>query len=396
MSRKKAGNAVLTRKLCSLFFVSLLVSLLAGCSGGSGAGVSNTGDSPASGKAITGFSFRTPAATGVINEAAKTISVTVPSGTNVTALVATFTTTGVNVRVSSTVQASGSTPNNFTTPVSYTVTAADNTTATYRVTVTCVAPASGALVVDHTSVAAFDRIPAQWLEAAKQLTLHYVHASHGGQIISGIEALELVDPTYSVAIGFYSTVILPPQENPPALRIYRNTLDPTGYWSTPLGRELTREAATTDLFDFSMFSWCGEQSGNDAATVQQYLDTLDAFESEFPAMRFIYMTGHTDGTDTPSTPNTLKYNNNLVKQYVVNNNKVLFDFADIESYDPAGNYYVNNSEGYCTWCEDWCNSHPDDCTNLASSCAHTHPYICKLKAKAFWYMMARLAGWDGN
>jgi hypothetical protein len=87
-----------------------------------------------SAKAITAFSLAGVA--GTIDEAAKTITVTMPSGTTVTALVATFTTTGANVKVGSTTQTSGTTANNFTNPVVYTVTAADTTSVTYTVTVT--------------------------------------------------------------------------------------------------------------------------------------------------------------------------------------------------------------------------------------------------------------------
>jgi hypothetical protein len=47
-----------------------------------------------------------------------------PTGTDVTALVATFTKTGVIVRVGLNVQVSGTTANDFTNPVTYTVTAA--------------------------------------------------------------------------------------------------------------------------------------------------------------------------------------------------------------------------------------------------------------------------------
>ena len=89
---------------------------------------------PISAKAITAYSLAGVA--GTIDEAAKTIAVTVPTGTNVTALVATFTTIGTSIKVGATDQTSGTTPNNFTSPVSYTVTAADATTATYTVTVT--------------------------------------------------------------------------------------------------------------------------------------------------------------------------------------------------------------------------------------------------------------------
>lgn len=88
-------------------------------------------------KAITAYSFSGyTGASGVINETAKTIAVTVPNGTNVTALVATFTTTGKTVKVGTKIQTSSATANNFTAPVAYIVTAGDGLTATYTVTVT--------------------------------------------------------------------------------------------------------------------------------------------------------------------------------------------------------------------------------------------------------------------
>ena len=79
---------------------------------------------PSPEKAITAFSFLAPAATGVINESLHAIALTVPLGTDVSALVATFTTTGASVKVGSMPQVSGTTANDFTSPVTYTVTAA--------------------------------------------------------------------------------------------------------------------------------------------------------------------------------------------------------------------------------------------------------------------------------
>jgi outer membrane protein assembly factor BamB len=90
---------------------------------------------PSSAKAITAFSFTSPAATGTIDETGKTILMNLPSGTNVTSLVATFTTTGKSVTVGSTVQVSGVTQVDFTSPVTYTVNAADGSTQNYTVTV---------------------------------------------------------------------------------------------------------------------------------------------------------------------------------------------------------------------------------------------------------------------
>lgn len=89
---------------------------------------------PSPEKAFTSFSLDESA--GTINETDKTITVNLPAGTDVTALIATYTTTGVSVKVGSVFQASGQTENNFTNPVVYTVTAADTTTQDYTVTVT--------------------------------------------------------------------------------------------------------------------------------------------------------------------------------------------------------------------------------------------------------------------
>jgi hypothetical protein len=138
------------RKWFALLSFLTAIMIMVSCGGGGGGSDTGNGGGngggggtpPSSTKAITAFSFTNPAVTGVINESAKTIAVTMAHGTNVTALVATFAQIGMNVKVGSTIQTSGQTPNNFTNPVTYTVTAQDNSTASYKVTVT-VAPGSG-------------------------------------------------------------------------------------------------------------------------------------------------------------------------------------------------------------------------------------------------------------
>ncbi len=92
--------------------------------------------SPNTANAITAYSLN--GTNGVIN--GLNISVVMPNGTNVTSLIATYTTTGQSVAVNSVTQVSGQTANNFTSPVTYVVTAASGATANYVVTVT-VAPA---------------------------------------------------------------------------------------------------------------------------------------------------------------------------------------------------------------------------------------------------------------
>lgn len=134
------------------FMALLLTAFLAGCGGGGSAAA------PASSsKAITNYSFVGFAGAPVtINQATtpKTIAVTLPPGTPVTALVATFVTTGSSVTVGGLAQVSSTTPNNFATPLVYTAHAADGTTATYNVSVNGAAAAASSVCTGTTGTTA--------------------------------------------------------------------------------------------------------------------------------------------------------------------------------------------------------------------------------------------------
>jgi len=89
-------------------------------------------------KDITAFSFGalSPAVAGVIDNTAKTISATLPAGTDATKLVPTLTTSA-----KATVSPASGAAQDFTKAVTYTVTAEDGSTQTYSVTVTVPKPA---------------------------------------------------------------------------------------------------------------------------------------------------------------------------------------------------------------------------------------------------------------
>ncbi len=95
-------------------------------------------DNASEDKLITAYSIL--GVEGEINDEEKTISVLVPHATALTALVATFTTSGILVEVNGVEQVSGLTENDFTSPVRYTVTAYDLSTVLYTVTVMCNLP----------------------------------------------------------------------------------------------------------------------------------------------------------------------------------------------------------------------------------------------------------------
>jgi len=82
-----------------------------------------------SAKYITNFAFTSPQAIGDVDEESRTVTVEIPSGTDLTALVPTVTYTGASISPEMGVA------QDFTNPVTYTVTAADGSTNAYLVSV---------------------------------------------------------------------------------------------------------------------------------------------------------------------------------------------------------------------------------------------------------------------
>lgn len=189
------GTFSIRRWVCACLLM-LVIPVMLSCGGGGGGGGAVAISNPDSDKNITAFSFTDAANSALSQDVAGTISgtsitLTVPSGTTVTALVATFTTTGQTVRVGATIQTSGSTPNNFTNPVTYRVTAKDDSTKDYTVTVNIGVAPTGGIVANHLAAASFDSIPDTYITAAKNnLHIAYGHTSHGSQLITGMNALE--------------------------------------------------------------------------------------------------------------------------------------------------------------------------------------------------------------
>jgi hypothetical protein len=237
----------------------------------------------------------------------------------------------------------------------------------------CLSLAGGsqaAMVADHTAVTQFASIPtAEFQQVRDQLNIFYGHTSHGGQLMTGLDMLQAQDA------GLYG--------QPTVFEI----IDDLGHVGDTSWVQITRTRLNGHPeTNVVAWSWCAGMSDNTTAGVDIYLQAMNQLEIEYPGVRFIYMTGHLDGTGIDGN---LYVNNNQVREYCRTNDKILFDFADIESWDPDGVYYPDESDA-CGWCSTWCASH--DCP-ACDSCAHSHCFNCYLKGKAFWWLMASINGW---
>ncbi len=225
---------------------------------------------------------------------------------------------------------------------------------------------SAGITADHNAVTAFDNItPATVAEIQNTYRFYYGHTSHGSQIMSGLDIVEGENSLYTQP--YFSEV--------------GTDLGHNGDTSwVPLTRAYLNSTPSCNTV---MWSWCGGASDNTPTGINIYLNALNGLEQDFPAITFIYMTGHLDGTGPDGN---LYAMNNLIRDYCETNSKILFDFADIESWDPDGNYYPDETDA-CGWCTDWCATHT--CLSCAS-CAHSHCYNCYVKGKAFWWLMASI------
>lgn len=250
---------------------------------------------------------------------------------------------------------------------------------------------SEAIIIDHTCTS-ISEIPEHWIQKAKaEFGIAYGHTSHGSQIISGMRALNTKSKLYAFdSFGGNKTLTISDQE----LRGDLGNPNRTS-WADRT-RKLLR--AWEDTFNLIIWSWCGQVSSASEEDINTYLHLMDQLEREFPGVVFVYMTGHLDGSGVYGN---LNLRNNQIRDFCKRNKKILFDFADIESYDPEGNSYLDkNANDNCdyrengmrkNWANEWCESNPGECSQYP--CAHSKSLNCDLKAKAFWWMLARIAGW---
>jgi hypothetical protein len=267
----------------------------------------------------------------------------------------------------------------------------------------------GQIIADHTVVDKYDDIPQYYIDVVKKMWLSYAGESHTNAIRIGLTLLESINPVYAVSQISAGT---PEPYTTSNLRVneatwgsYRN--GPTGWvhfygeqdWYTS-AEAIAQTKASLDYCATSGpalaafgFGWCYDPDYMTSATVSAYLSATQQYIDHcatrgYPTKVF-FTTGPMD-----DYAGLYGYNNHLRWKQIrdsvaLDGTRILFDYADILCWSNAG---VATTQSY--------NSYIYPAIVPANYTPVTQGHISDAGsvrlAKAMWWMLARMAGWNGQ
>lgn len=253
----------------------------------------------------------------------------------------------------------------------------------------------GMILVDHNSVALFDRIPDQYIGAAKNTSMLFRHASQGANIRDALfNCMWVADPP----VGQCGSANLWPRDS--KYQVNENTWvfefhDPPpnqnpGWWNKVYyfedrmigsGRNFQVAGFKFGYVDATPGSLIDDQFfNNNPSSNYPNIQDLEALEAANPNIDFMYWTMGV--ARAVGTQELVNFNQNL-RTYAAQHGKILMDIADILSHDENGRPCMYGGN------EAMCADYTDELNG-----GHLNEYGKVRMAKAFWVLMAQIAGWQ--
>lgn len=206
-----------------------------------------------------------------------------------------------------------------------------------------------AAIIDHTDVDAVASLPQATMDAIGQQKWLFTHASVGSNMTSGMSSLRTANPTrYKLAVssvGYNSS--LQQANNPPSPtvngRIYECSRGNPSWQSkfTIFDNSVRKAGWRSPAVNVVMDKLCYIDPSANPTT---YVNTLSALEADYPDTVVVYITIPLTTDEDSSNVKRNQYND-AVRAYCAENGKLLFDLADMEAHDPAGNPVTFTSGG---------------------------------------------------
>lgn len=308
----------------------------------------------------------------------------------------------------------------------------------------------GQIVADHTVVDQYDDIPQQYIDMVKTMLVSLPGESHATTFRIGPNLLEQMDARFQAETYEYST----PTASTQHLRIGGHRMAGEAIIFSQAGiaevkQEISDQHNAGNPFHVMGFGWCYDMTRGDApgggldmvhqvhwagrsegspsgskrwglnsedealtgnvVSMDTYLDAVDSYiqfcEQNSYATQWIFTTGPVDRAEHAASENGFQreIKHDYIRDYVAQDpSRILFDYADILCWSNSGEQFITDwNDGGSV--RPHAHIHPDNMMDYDASWNlvehvedgdHIGEVGTVRLAKALWWLLARMSGWE--